>query len=280
MCRRWGRWERPGGNLKDHQAAFHGEGFDYVSGSPHLSNAWLRQRIETQLVAVVTQQLELHGRCRVLDVGGGHGNFAETMVATGASVTITEMSAASAKWLRNRFRYNPEISVLDDDGTLIDEVDDGFDVLAYLSVLHHIPDYVGHVSSALRLLSPGGAFVSFQDPLLYARCSPVTRTLSRASYFAWRATQGDLRRGVATRVRRLRGILDDHPEDMVEYHVVRDGVDEMQLYEALSGHFESVRLDRYWSTQAHTLSALGTFGIANTFGLVALGYRPAGGCPR
>ena len=151
---------------------------------------------------------------------------------------------------------------------------DRFDIIAYFSVLHHIPDYVAHVRLAMSHLSPGGALVSYQDPLLYSRCSLVTRLLDRGSYFAWRATKGDLKRGLRTRVRRARGIYEDRPEDMAEYHVVRDGVDELALIRTLTPRFSRVTIDRYWSTQSLTLArAVSPIGLVNTFGLTATGYQ-------
>ena len=56
----------------------------------------------------------------------------------------------------------------------------------------------------------------------------ATPTASRLiSYYLWRLTQGHWLHGFADHLRRLRGILDETKiADMVEYHVVRDGVDE------------------------------------------------------
>lgn len=72
-----------------------------------------------------------------------------------------------------------------------------------------------------------------QDPLWYPRVG-----------------HGDLKSGAATRLRRLRGRIDEgDPRDMVEYHVVRQGVDEQAVCKILREHFASVELIPYWSNQ-------------------------------
>lgn len=95
--------------------------------------------------------------------------------------------------------------------------------------------------------------------------------LDHGAYLLWRLGQGELGRGLATRVRRLRGHYDETNEaDMAEYHVVRQGVDELSLEGLLAPVFHDVELQRYWSTQSGVLQALGErFAPATTFGLFA-----------
>lgn len=144
-----------------------------------------------------------------------------------------------------------------------------FDAVMCISVLHHIPNYLGFLDTAFRRIEPGGAFVSWQDPLWYPRRSRINLAADKTAYFSWRMTQGQLRRGFSTRLRRLRGTLDEHdPADMVEYHVVRDGVDELAILELGKRSFESTELLTYWSTQSAGLHHLGQgLGLKSTFGL-------------
>ncbi|MFF1598853.1 hypothetical protein ACFVYV_15335 [Streptomyces mirabilis] len=81
--------------------------------------------------------------------------------------------------------------------------------------------------------------------------------------------------GLATRVRRLRGRYDETNEaDMSEYHVVRQGVDEVTLQKLLEPAFHDVEVQCYRSTQSGALQALGErFGPATTFGLFARNPR-------
>lgn len=93
-------------------------GHDYSKGSPHLRHAELRTKIEQSLTDEVNRIRAEHGRCRVLEVGAGHGSFTATLRDAGAEVTVTDMSGASAAHLRTRFGSDPGVAVIKDiDGT-------------------------------------------------------------------------------------------------------------------------------------------------------------------
>lgn len=261
--------------VEDSQDASHGDGHDYIVGSPHLRHALLRERIDTRIAAAVRDVKHRQGHCAVLEIGAGHGSFTETVLAAGGSATITEMSKASADYLSRKFRDNADVRVLyDTDGNSPFREDAKYDVVLLISVIHHIPDYVEVITKLCdTVLQPGGAVVTFQDPLWYPRQKRWARALSWGSYFAWRLSQGELRRGLATRWRRLRGSYSEtEPSDLVEYHVVRDGVDELALYDLFQERFIDVEMDRYFSTQSPQIQALGGKSLpVNTFGLLAQG---------
>ena len=97
---------------------------------------------------------------------------------------------------------------------------------------------------------------------------------SRGAYFTWRLAQGSYRRGLATRVRRLRGVYDDTaPSDLVEYHVMRQGCDEEAIRSLLAHSFD-VEVFTYWSTQSPLFQRLlqGT-ALRTDFGVVASHHR-------
>ncbi|PWK89571.1 methyltransferase family protein [Lentzea atacamensis] len=262
--------------VAQHQSVAHGAGHDHVPGSPHLRHAALHSRVVTACRSVVADVLRERGSCRVLEIGAGHGVFTDHLAALGAEVWVTEMSRASVDVLRSRFSGYERVHVVhDEDGTGVARGPE-VDVVLYISVLHHIPDYLGAVTAVLDRVAPGGAFVSFQDPLWYPRRSRTSLLADRGAYLLWRLTRGNLRRGVASMVRRARGAYDlNNPSDTVEYHVVRDGVDEQALMAVLEPRFATVDLHRYWSTQARWLQWLGErIAPANTFGVVATGGRP------
>lgn len=262
-------------SMQELQQGAHDQGHDYAAGSPHIRHHDLRSRIVDQLQASVREVADARGGCRVLEVGAGHGTFTDHIVAAGATVEVTEMSRPSAEELRRRFRHNPSVSVVDDpDGTRAAH-GDPVDLVVCLSVLHHIPDYLAAVGAMVGRVRPGGGFVSFQDPIWYPRQGRLTRGLDRAAYLAWRLPRGDLGRGLATTLRQARGRIDEtNPSDMVEYHVMRDGVDEAALVDLLRSAFADVRLIGYWSSQGVLPQAIGALaGRPNTFGLVASGRR-------
>ena len=259
---------------QDLQNAGHGPQFDYEPGSPHLVHISLRNRIATQIRAAVQRSFSRRGDCLVLEIGAGHGSFTEVAAATGAGVTVTEMSASSAAVLSQRFANNSRVHVVhDSDGSLQAAGGTPYDVVLCISVLHHIPDYLGHIATLLDLVAPGGDFISYQDPLWYQRRTRRSMAASWGAYFAWRVSQGNLTRGLRSRLRHLRGVLDETlEEDMVEYHCLREGVDEQAMRNLLVPAFESVALETYWSTQNAALHRLGeSLGLQSTFGFVAKG---------
>lgn len=267
--------EPDGPSMAELQEAGYGEGRDYTLGSPHLQHDTLRCKIETDLADLVADQLSRNETCRVLEVGAGHGTFTTVLADAGAQVTVTEMSEPSVRVLSAKFEGNDAVTVVHDaDGTESRRVaTEGCDLVAFISVLHHIPDYEDAVRGLVERLTPGGSFYSVQDPMWYPRRSRVDLAVDRGSYFLWRLGQGEVRRGLRTRWRRLRGTYDEtDPSDMVEYHVVRQGVDEEALAEMLGSYFSSVEVFRYWSTQSARLQRLGDrLGRTGTFGIIARG---------
>jgi SAM-dependent methyltransferase len=254
------------------QERAHPEGFDYTVGSPHLKHPRLRSRVEACLNEEVRRIHHRRGVCRALEVGAGHGSFTRTLRNAGADVIVTEMSGPSADYLSKAFARDPSVHVVHDaDGSWTMATADLFDLVVCISVLHHIPDYLRAVSRYAAMTKPGGSFVSWQDPLWYSRLPTSSLLFSRIAYLGWRVGQGNLSRGIATRIRRLRGIYDEtRLEDMSEYHVVRQGVDEESLTSLLVKNYREASTSRYWSTQASAFQRVGeVLGVANTFSLLA-----------
>ncbi|WP_375482272.1 methyltransferase [uncultured Mycobacterium sp.] len=257
------------------QDSFHGKEHDYAVGQPHFRQP-LRERLDSKIRCAVTEVLKRQPSCTVLEVGAGHGHFTETVIDAGGAPTVTEMSKASYDLLKRKFGSNPQVRVIyDADGRAPLRDGTQFDLILMISVIHHIPDYIKTVTDLCdRVLRPGGILLTFQDPLWYPRQSRRARILSWSSYFAWRVTQGNLKRGLRTRWRRLRGTYDESPSDLVEYHVVRQGVDEGALTELLQARFADVEVDRYFSTQSALLQAIGAkYFPSNTFAIAASGRK-------
>lgn len=256
------------------QTADYGAERDYLHGSPHLAHPHVYHRLVDRIRSLVRLHLDRTGRCRVVELGAGHGGFTDPVLALGAEVVVTEMSEPSFELLAERYRCNPKASAVHDlDGTaVIDHCTDA-DLVLCVSLLHHVPDYQGLVAAMVERLPAGGSFACYQDPMWYPRRTSVELARERWAYYAWRITQGNLRRALATRMRRARGRLDEaNPADMVEYHVVRDGVDEEALRELLAKSFNNVTLLPYWSTQSRALQYLGERrGWRSTFGIEAIG---------
>jgi SAM-dependent methyltransferase len=263
------------GVMQEKQELFYTAETDYRAGSPHLAHHVLYD----QLVGVLRQVLrDLEGSglpLSVLEIGAGHGGYTEPALAAGCQVTAVEMSRPSLARLAENFGSNANFrGVFDPDGTLA-EAGRGFSLILYVSVLHHIPDYLEALTQASSRLVPGGALLSLQDPIWYPRQSKLTRGVNRVGYYAWRLPRGNWRRGAAAVMRRSRGTLDeDSPSDLVEYHVVRNGVDERAIRGSLLMNFGDVRVMPYWSNQLAAAQWIGTrLRLRNTFGVFATGYR-------
>lgn len=254
----------------------HPAGYDYDAGSPHLAHPRLRNWVTDSLRALVHEQFARGGRAHVLEIGAGHGAFTDHLLAAGATVTLTEMSPSSFDLLSTRYRDNPAAKVIfDETGQAAAELNEAFDLVVCVSVLHHIPDYLSAIEMWESVTVEGGAFASFQDPLWYPTRSRLNLAADRGAYFAWRARRGNLLAGLKTRVRRVQGKYDESNwRDMVEYHVVRQGCDETAICAQLEQAYRSVELTRYWSTQARALQNLGDrMGLTSTFSVVARGRR-------
>lgn len=261
----------------NHQEAFYSGGVDYRLGSPHLSHWALYDRL-TDVLRRSLDHIRSQGMpTTVLEIGAGHGGYTEPVLAAGFEVTAVEMSRPSLARLDAKYGANPGFrSVFHAGGPFPDDVTQYSLVLA-VSVLHHIPDYVPLFDDLLAHLAPGGLLLTLQDPLWYPRLNRRTHLLDKGGFYAWRLGQGNLRRGLATTARRLRGVYDESSaSDMVEYHVVRDGVDEQAILDALEPQFRSVQVIRYWSNQSSIVQRLGErLGLENAFGISAEDYRPA-----
>jgi SAM-dependent methyltransferase len=261
------------------QEALYDETSDYIAGSPHLRHRTLNRSLLEVIFSAVDSATAAGLPAEVLEIGGGDGSITEPMLARGLGVTSTEMSLASVERMRTRFAGNDRFQALHDpDGSLRVLGEDRFSCILFASVLHHIPDYLTAIADAAsQHLLPSGSFVSIQDPLWYPRLRPAVRRASSGSYLSWRICQGDLLRGIRTRLRRARsGLSEEEIGDAVEYHVVRNGVDELAIASRLRPHFQRVTIRPYWSTQGAMQQRAGqALNLQNTFAATATGYRGA-----
>ncbi len=266
--------------LASAQSSHYQADYDYNSESPHLKHRQLYEGLMARVAGLVGG-MPVEGRpVRALEVGAGDGSVSSRLLELGCEVTGTEMSEDSVETMNSRFAGNDRFrAVHDPDGSLGVLGGDRFDLVLYASVLHHIPDYLAAIGNAVsNHLRPGGGLVSIQDPLYYPRMSPLVLRFQSAAYLSWRLAQGNFARGVRTRVRRtFQGLSEEAPGDAVEYHVVRDGVDEQAIVELLAPDFSEVETVNYWSSQGTLQQRAGEkFGFANTFAIFAREYHPRG----
>ena len=212
----------------------------------------------------------------VLDMGAGDGALTLPWLALGAEVLAADASAEQLHGLEQAVaKYRGQLTTID--GDVFRTLDDlqardcQFDVVGASAFLHHIPDYLKLCRCAAGLLRKNAVFLTFQDPLRYDTLTRFTHFFDRISYFGWRLFQGRLLQGLKTRLRRMRGSYrDDLPEDMTEYHVVRNGVDQFALVACLESLGFECRVRSHWSTQSGFFQWAGeALHLANTFGIFA-----------
>jgi len=108
-----------------------------------------------------------------LELGSGLGDYAQRWLDSGTErITVTELDPRRLAGLNRRFHDDPRVQVRELD--LLAPVDGlGPDNRAYSSlvafnVLEHIPDHVGALAAAKRLVRPGGAVIIFVPAFEFA----------------------------------------------------------------------------------------------------------------
>lgn len=250
----------------------------YINAAPHLKHASIGRIYQS----LVDSALDRVGRdpkaVEVLELGAGSGLASRPWFERGVRLTAVDSSAPMLRGLTRKaasFGLKPR-AVVADAVTYLDTTTDSFDIITHVSMIHHVPDYLHLLARSAARVRTGGCLLTFQDPLRYDRMPFHHHFFDRASYFAWRAGQGNLKRGLKTRWRRLRGVYS--PAEVVdfdEYHLVRNGVDSAEIKVLLEAWFTQVETIPYWSTYSRALQSLGErLRLASSFGTLAIGRKP------
>ena len=126
--------------------------------NPFLDAGWntLRQRFETMI--------QPKSGSRILDVGCGTGQSRQLYIAHAGKYTGIDLSQNAVDTAAQRF---PDSEWLRADACALPFADNSFDIVAFSSVLHHIPDFGRALSEAHRVLTPGGKAFAFDPNLLH-----------------------------------------------------------------------------------------------------------------
>ena len=249
----------------------------YINGAPHLKHpsiALIYTALVHEAIAAVGQEART---LRVLELGAGNGLASTPWFEAGVKLTAVDSSAGMLKELAAKGAgYGADVRVVVADAVeFLTSTEERFDIVTHVSMLHHIPDYLHLLSLSALRVDEHGCLLTFQDPLRYDRMPYGHHLADRLAYFVWRAAQGNVRRGLKTRWRRLRGVYStDETVDFDEYHVVRNGVDSEAIVNQLKPQFSTVRLVAYWSTYSRWLQNAGSrLGYTSSFGVIASGRR-------
>ncbi len=247
-----------------------------VSGSPHLRHASIRHRLETLIDQAIASIGFPPSNLSVLEVGAGDGLASIPWFRRGVRLTAVDCSAEMLARMERRAAAD-HLSVRTFQSDAVEffgrQNHESFDVICFTSMLHHIPDYIALLKSALPSVKQRGCILTFQDPLRYDRVKLGHHLAQELAYLAWRLRQRDALTGIRARLRRRRGeYLPTEPNDFEEYHVVRNGVDSDLIVDALRPHFNLVQRSIYWSTQDSIMQRLGEwFRLESLFGVLATG---------
>lgn len=251
---------------------------EYINGAPHLKHDSIA-RIYRSLVASALKRIDKDPTTiEVLELGAGNGLASAAWFEHRVRLTAVDSSESMLDELSRKagaFGLKPK-TVVADALAYLDSSDDNFDILTHVSMIHHVPDYLNLLNRSNSHVRKGGCLLTFQDPLRYDRMPLHHRFIDRASYFAWRLGQGNFKRGLKTRWRRLRGVYSPTVVvDFEDYHVVRNGVDSAAIVKLLGPSFSEVRAVAYWSTYSGFLQSLGErLHLTSSFGILACGRTP------
>ncbi len=245
----------------------------YVDAAPHVKHASLRKLYGKMVVQVFDRAKQYTSTPKVLDLGAGEGTVTMPFLELGAKVVAIDISKSQLDTLKNKceqFGKLLEVRCEDINDTLKDK-SEKYDIIVVNSFLHHVPDYLGMIKEALTVLSQHGQFFSFQDPLRYDSVDKFNSLFSQLAYVSWRIFKGDVLGGVKRRFRRSRGVyLENSMHDNAEYHVTRNGVDQVAIHGLFMEEGFDCDVKSYFSTQSRFFQPLGTIlGVKNTFGLIA-----------
>ncbi len=204
----------------------------YDISHPNLYHLLERRRLQADLKLLA----ELMGErrpLRVVDVGAGTGRLTLPFALRGWEVTAVDCSARMLQQLRQRYERAPAAARLE---LVCATVEDflahaagDFDLFAFSSVLHHLPDPVDVVSRCLQRLRIGGCIYITQEPLPAPRPRPIAEVIVQALDEVARTPQ-QLYRQVYRRLHRLPLA---RAGELVDVHVAR-GIDLPALEGALT----------------------------------------------
>ena len=256
------------------------EGLDeggYINGAPHLKHASIGRVYRSMVDRAVSRSGRDPETLSVLELGDGNGLASTAWFERRVRLTAVDSSETMLEGLVEKaatFGLKPAV-VAADALEFLESEGERFDVITHVSMLHHVPDYLHLLERSAARIRAGGSLLTFQDPLRYDRMAFPNHLIDRAFYFAWRIGQGNVRRGLRTRWRRLRGVYSEaEVVDFEDYHVVRAGVDSEAIADLLRPDFEAVEVVRYWSTYSGVLQSVGErLGLVSSFGILASGRR-------
>jgi SAM-dependent methyltransferase len=138
--------------------------------------------------AEVTKVASLRDGESVCEWGAGLGRFSRLSLARGARLCAIELSPSLADECRAVLADEPLARVETGDVvSVLERLDERFDLMLGFFVLHHLPDLEAYFAAAYAALKPGGR-MAFAEPNPWNPLFPVQITLTPG--MRWRAEAG------------------------------------------------------------------------------------------
>ena len=93
---------------------------------------------------------------KILEVGAGIGSFTEIYKKNNAEITLSEIDKSNYDLLKKKFNSDNNIKV---ENKLVEEFNNSFDTIIYMSVLEHIEDDYKEIEKALSKLDTNGHLI-------------------------------------------------------------------------------------------------------------------------
>jgi SAM-dependent methyltransferase len=188
-------------------------------------------RVARRLAEIVKRLGATTDRC-ALDIGAGTGFFTKHLLRAGFSVDAVEVSGGMADELEKRYGGDGRLRVIREDAVnYLSSCDKRYDLVSFVSVLHHLFDYCEVLKHAAEHVAEGGFLYTTCDPVApdNAGAHRLLRAMDKAAYVLARPSI------IARRLTRAsHSPAEDGAEmDLAEFHA-RSGVDLHRIREALS----------------------------------------------
>ncbi len=192
----------------------------YNLSHPELDHSFERRLLREDL-AVIRSHLAVFDTPRALDIGAGTGRLTLQFLKQGWDCLALDNSPAMLEVLQQRsaaIRTSGRLETLNApaDEQLRERIGDRpIHLVAFSSVLHHLPYYLRTLETCLNLLEPGGVLYITHEPLP-AECPKPTATMKlvKAADHLLRTP----RQVAKTAVRLARGIPRPPRSSLVDYH--------------------------------------------------------------
>lgn len=140
----------------------------YECSHPNLSHFYERYLLRQDLAEL--ERLLAGRRVKAVDVGAGTGRLALEFARRGWDVSAVDCSREMLRVLADRHQRLPARKgalnlVVSDAEQFMAESEERFDLIAFSSVLHHLPRGLEILGEAARRLSEGGCIYVTQEPL-------------------------------------------------------------------------------------------------------------------